>query len=140
MNTENIFSKIGGEPKLKVYHFEIFKGVKDEQGTIRRVRSVGRATHVDGQKTFRIKLATLEEVDFYLLPEKKFEGRDFSILRRKQADNLARKFLWNTVGEAKMLEGSNSGLMQLSWDIFGAQDIYMNMQPRFETEETAVAE
>ena len=103
VDSENVFSKLSSEARSKVYHFEVFKGVKDESGKINRIRSMGSASHIDGQKTFKVKLSTLEEVDFFLLPEKKFEGRDFTILRRRLADDLARKFVWKTVGEGHIL-------------------------------------
>lgn len=124
----NILVKEATQPKL--YRFEVFKGFSDDFGKIRRVKSIGEATHLDGTHTYQIRIAAIEEVEFFLLPEKHDPSRDFSILRRKPSADSSKKYLWTTVGEAKLLSGLNSGFLKLEWDFFGADDVYLNLQPK----------
>lgn len=130
----NLVSKLNLETKPRVYRFDVFKGTQEESGKIQKLRTMGEAFHVDGQKTFRVTIHTVKEIEYFLLPEKKFLGRDFTILRREPSHDAKRKFLWTTVGEGKILTGINSGLMQLNWDLFGANDVFMNLHPKIEVE------
>jgi hypothetical protein len=114
----------------KVYRFDIFMGRKDTEGRIQKVRSIGVAYHTDGQATYSIRLKTFLDDAFFLLPEKKSSGADFLILTRVPAKRAGKPFFWNTVGEAKFLRGPDSGFMHLVWDLFGGDNIYMDLYPK----------
>lgn len=119
------------QEKAKAYRFDVFKGAVDANGKVHKLKSVGNGYLVDGCKTYTIYLKTFLEDVFYLLPEqKKMTKADFVILTREPSQNPARKFFWNNVGEGSVLTGENAGLLQLSWDMLGVSDIYLNLYPR----------
>ena len=117
--------------RVLAYKFDIFKGVKDLDGRILRLRSAGQAIVTDGQKTYTIHLKTLLHDRFYLLPDtrRSSSGSDFVILTREPCLSLGKKYFWNNVGDAKVLTGVNAGLMQLKWDLFGGDDLYLSLYP-----------
>ncbi|MGE4232066.1 MAG: hypothetical protein AB7F43_01945 [Bacteriovoracia bacterium] len=117
--------------KQSVYRFAIFKGKQDETGKITKVKNVGSAYIRDGLRTYFVHLKTFLKDEFFLLPNSKKVGdaADFVILTREPAaQNLGRKYFWNNVGEARVLDGVNQGLMKLSWDVL-ATDLYMQLYP-----------
>lgn len=120
-----------------VFRFDIFKGVVDTHGRVLKVKSVGHALITEGSHTYTVYLKTLLKDQFYMLPERTHTDRyDFVILTREESFKEGRKYFWNNVGEAKLLDGSNRDLLKLTWDIFGADDIYLNTVP---TKKTVVA-
>ncbi len=114
----------------KMYRFDIFKGVENADGKIQKVRSVGSAQIMEGSKTYTVYLKTLLKDVFYLLPEQKRMTRgDYVLLTREPSQTPGRKYFWNNVGECYVLGGENAGFMKLSFDLFGANDIFMNLHP-----------
>lgn len=127
---ESVRQRLNTQDKVTVYRFDIFKGKQDQDGKVVKIKSVGSAYLRDGLKTYTVNLKTLLGDKFYLLPNSKPEmGADFVILTREPAQNLGRKYFWNNVGDGRVLDGPNAGIMRLTWDIF-AGDIYMNLHPR----------
>lgn len=117
--------------KPRAFRFDIFKGQKNEAGKINKLKSVGGASLVEGSQTYSVYLKTFLNDVFYLLPErKKITKVDFIILTREPSQNPRRKYFWNNVGEGSVLTGENSGLVALTWDVFGANEIYLNLYPR----------
>ena len=117
-----------------VYRFDIFKGVRSESGKVSKVKSVGAAYLREGLKTYTVNLKTFLNDKFYLLPNSKREyDADFVILTREPALNPGRKYFWNNIGDGKVMDGINSGIMRLNWDVFGS-DIYMTLHPANVTE------
>lgn len=113
-----------------IFRFDIFKGAQDEAGRIQKVKSVGHALINEGAHTYTIHLKTLLKDQFFMLPERTHTDRyDFVILTREDSYQQGRKYFWNNVGEAKLLEGKNRDLLKLSWDLFGTDDIYLNTVP-----------
>lgn len=113
-----------------IFRFDIFKGMADAKGRIKKVKSVGHALITEGSHTYTIYLKTLLKDQFYMLPERTHMDKyDFVILTREESFREGRKFFWNNVGEAKLLEGENRDLLKLTWDIFSADDIYLNTIP-----------
>lgn len=111
------------------YRFDIFKGTVGPDGKITRVRSVGSAYLRDGMKTYVVALKTFLEDRFYLLPNTKSENEaEFVILTREAAQHINRKYFWNSIGDGKILEGTNAGLLKLNWDVL-SDDIYMSLHP-----------
>src|ERR1700722_5001845 len=90
-------------PLKQSFRFDIFKGETDEEGNVRRVRSVGAAHIVQGCKTYTVHLKTFLSDVFYLLPEeKKYTSADFLIYTREDSKLPNRKYYWNLVGEGKI--------------------------------------
>ena len=116
--------------KAKAFRFDVFKGAVDSDGKVHKLKSVGNGYLVEGCKTYTIYLKTFLNDVFYLLPEqKKMTKADYIILTREPSQNPSRKYFWNNVGEGVLLTGENAGLLQLTWDIFGDSDIYLNLYP-----------
>jgi hypothetical protein len=129
---ESIRSKVDpAAATVTVYRFDIFKGVKGSDGKVSKIKSVGSSYIREGLKTYTVHLKALLKDTFYLLPNTKPTTTDaeFVILTREPAQNSGKKYFWNNVGEGRVLDGVNHGLMQLSWDVLMADDIYMTLHP-----------
>lgn len=128
-SNEVLFPKVENfAPKSKV--FEIFKGVKDHGGRIRKSRTLGQARIFEGSKTYHVFIKSLLQSRFFLLPENRHPKRyEYVILTREPSQDADRKYYWSSVGDGRILMGENQGLMQLNWDFFGAADIYMRLDP-----------
>ncbi len=114
--------------KVMVYRFDVFKGKVDDNGKVEKVKSVGTAYLREGLHTYTVHLKTFLNDSFYLLQNTKSDGPDFVILTREPAQNINRKYFWNSVGGASVLDGENAGIMKLNFDLFG-EDIYMKVNP-----------
>lgn len=117
-------------PLPKRYRFEIFKGSLGPDGVVRRVRSAGVALLTEGMKTYTVHMKTLFCDTFYLLPEQKNRSEaDFAILTRELSTRPPRRYFWHNVGTGVILPAPNHGLVRLTWDFFGATDLYMSLYP-----------
>ncbi len=116
---------------LKVHRFDIFKGVVQPNGQIRKVRTVGSARLSEGYATYIVQLKLLLGATFYMLPDREgFERTGcYSLLTREDSTAPGKRFFWNKVGEGIKLASPNQELVQLCWDVFGADDIYMSLIP-----------
>lgn len=128
--TEISHNVAGETPLRKLYLFDIFRGEVDSSGTIRKVRSVGIAAHGEGQKTYKVSLKTFINFDFFLMKESQNKNIDYALLTREAPKKAGRKYFWHMVGEGKLLLGANSGLLNLCWDVFPAENIYMSLHPK----------
>lgn len=118
------------------YRFDIFKAIVGRDGQVLKVRSVGTASLLPGTRTYHVRLRTLLKDEFFLLPEDKSKSAaDFAILTREPSIRPGRKYYWHRVGEGYVEQGLNSGVMKLSWDLFGVSDIYMTLHPYSTPEE-----
>lgn len=123
-------AKLSTDKRAKTYRFDIFKGIEDSTGKVQKIRSVGAAQLMEGARTYTVYLKSLLQDVFYLMPEEKRLTRgDYVILTREPSPVPPRKYFWNNIGEGYVLGGTNAGLMRLDWDLFGALDIYMSLQP-----------
>src|ERR1700722_17765180 len=90
--------------KPRAFKFDIFKGIADGTGKIQKIKTVGHAHLVDGNKTYFIYLKTLLKDVFYLLPEqKKITEADYVLLTREPSQNPSRKYYWNNVGDGVVM-------------------------------------
>jgi hypothetical protein len=113
--------------KVKVYRFDVFKGLVNKDGKVEKVCSVGHSTLYEGSTTYSIYLKTLLKDQFYLLPEQDVNRPfDFVILTREPSHMPGKKYFWNRVGTAKLLSDQNAGVMQLNFDLFNCVDLYLN--------------
>ncbi len=130
METDKILNEGLEKVQAKRFRFDIFKGIKNAEGRISKVKSLGHALLFEGSNTYNVKLNSLLGVEFFLLPERKeTEEADYVILTREPFQRLGRKFYWHNVGQASFLKSPNSALMEMNWDLFGHGDIYMNLYP-----------
>lgn len=129
--TESANAKNDAPATVTVYRFDIFKGAQNSDGKVVKIKSVGSAYIREGLKTYTVHLKAFLKDTFYLLPNSKpvHSDADFVILTREPAQNAGRKYFWNNVGEGRILDGANHGIMRLSWDVMMADDIYMTLHP-----------
>ncbi len=117
-----------------IFRFDIFKGITDASGKVQKLKSVGHALINEGTSTYTIYLKTLLKDQFFMLPERTHLDRyDFVILTREDSFREGRKYFWNNVGMAKLLDGENRDLLKLSWDLFATDDLYLNTLPTKKT-------
>ncbi len=116
--------------KREIFKFDIFKGERAPDGRIVKVHSMGTASLAEGSATYHLHLKALLKDNFYLLPQGRDESQlGYAILTREDSLNGKRKFFWHRVGEAKVLDGHNHGLMALTWDLFPNAEIFMSLYP-----------
>ncbi len=113
----------------KAYRFDIFKGV-EENGKLKKTRSVGFAYLPEGAKTYMVYLRTFLKDQFCLLPEQKgLTDGDYVILTREPSKKPGRKYRWHNVGTCKILTGEMSGYMKMDFDLLCSDGIYMSLHP-----------
>lgn len=124
-------SKVNPPGLVTLYRFDLFKGVLDGSGKVVKIRSVGSAYVREGLKTYTVHLKGLLKDTFYLLQNTKPRTTDaeYVLLTREPSQQSGRKYFWNNVGEGRILDGVNHGLMHLTWDVFMADDLYMTLHP-----------
>jgi hypothetical protein len=116
--------------RVTVYRFDVFKGTKMSDGTIAKIKSVGSAFVREGLQTYTLHLKALLKDTFYLLPNTRPNTPgDYIILTREPSQKPGKKYFWNNVGVGQILDQANQGVMQLSWDVLMADDIYMKLEP-----------
>jgi hypothetical protein len=120
-----------GSGKTTIYRYDLFKGAKDSSGTVTKIKSIGNAYIREGLKTYTVHLKTFLKDTFYLLQNTnpRHSNADYVILTRELAQHSGKKYFWSNVGEGRVLEGPNHGLMHLAWDVFLSDDIYMTLHP-----------
>lgn len=104
------------------YKFQLF--VRTEEG---KTKSVGTAFLEDGNIRYTIKLWSLVNEKFYLLPTEQ-DSRKFILMTRElnRSENAKTKYHWNVIGSAKPNQAQTE--LELSFDIF-ERKIYLNMIP-----------
>jgi hypothetical protein len=104
------------------YKFQLF--VRTEEG---KSKSVGTAFLEDGNIRYTIKLWSLVNEKFYLLPTEQ-DSRKFILMTRElnRSENPKTKYHWNVIGSAKANAAQDE--LEISFDIF-ERKIYLNMIP-----------
>lgn len=118
------------QARVTIYRFDLFKGIKMEDGKIVKIKSVGSAFVREGLQTYTVHLKTLLKDTFYLLPNTRPNTPgDYVILTRELSQKPGKKYFWNNVGIGEFLDAPNDGIMRLSWDVLITDDIYMTLEP-----------
>lgn len=126
--------------KVKVYRFDVFKGIVNGVGKVEKVCTVGHSTLYEGSTTYSIYLKTLLKDQFYLLPEQDMaRPYDFVILTRELSSLPGKKYFWNRVGTAKLLSEQNAGIMKIEFDLFSSAELYLNFHDAVIKEQDAKA-
>jgi hypothetical protein len=124
---KNIDQSQGQSGKVRVFRFDVFKGVLNDDGKVEKVVSVGHSTLYEGSTTYSLYLKTFLKDQFYLLPEQDANRPfDYVILTREASSLPGKKYFWNRVGTAKLLSDQNAGIMRLEFDLFATVDLYLN--------------
>ena len=103
------------------YEFKIF--VADDDGNR---KSVGAAILKEGQDMYHLKIWSLLQEKFFLIPNRK-DPKKFFIMTREplKNQNERRKFNWNIVGNGK---ATDQDLIELNFDLF-EKKIFLNIIP-----------
>ena len=112
---------------IPFYRFEVFQGEKNANGKVTKTKSVGMAYLKSGESRYSLKLFTLVDDQFYLLPNRN-DPSQYLILTAiiNQKPDAARKCIWNVVGSGNV--NTQQGLIELQFDLF-EKPIYLNIFP-----------
>ena len=106
---------------VKFYRFQLF--VED----IDRKKTVGMAYLKEGQGIYTLRLWTLLEDKFFLLPSKDDSSKYLLMTREPNRSSSSKnKYFWNIVGNAQVLSGKN--VIELNFDLL-EKKIYMSIFP-----------
>ena len=113
------------------YRFQICLGKMKNENEFQRSKSVGMAYLKNGQNMYTIKLWTLTNEKYYLIPSKEDPSK-FLIFSREpnKKDQTRSKYFWNIVGNGKAL--STQGIVQLDFDLLHCS-LYLNLFPEAST-------
>lgn len=105
----------------KFYRFQLFV-----QGTEKK-NTVGMAYLKEGQSIYTLRLWTLLDDKYFLLPSKDDSTKYLLMTREPNKSNSSKnKYFWNIVGNAKVLSAKN--VIELNFDLL-EKKIYMNIFP-----------
>lgn len=108
----------------KFYRFQIF--VEGTEGGSKK-KNVGMAYLKEGQGIYTLRLWTLLEDKFFLLPSKDDSSKYLLMTREPNKSGSSKnKYFWNIVGNAKVLSGKN--VIELNFDLL-EKKIYMSIFP-----------
>ena len=108
--------------KTNFYRFQVF--VKDSTGN---KRTIGAAYLQEGQAIYTLRLWTLLNEKFFLLPSKEDPTKYLVMTREPNNSQLTtNKYFWNIVGSAKA--NAAQSVLELSFDIF-EKTIYVSIFP-----------
>lgn len=108
----------------KFYRFQLF--VKSTDGNTKK-KTVGMAYLKEGQGIYTLRLWTLLEDKFFLLPSKD-DSTKYLLMTREPNKSAAskNKYFWNIVGNAKA--DSANGVIEMNFDLLDKK-IYMSIYP-----------
>lgn len=108
----------------KFYRFQLFVDGA-ESGS--KKKTVGMAYLKEGQGIYTLRLWTLLEDKFFLLPSKDDSSKYLLMTREPNKSGSSKsKYFWNIVGNAKVLSGKN--VIELKFDLLDKK-IYMSIFP-----------
>lgn len=109
------------------YRFQVMMGHPNSDGRFEKTKSVGMAYLKEGQTTFTLRLWTLLNERFYVLPNKKDASRVLVLSREANKNpNSRNKYFWNIVGNGRV--DSKVGVVRLEFDLF-EKPLYMSIFP-----------
>lgn len=109
---------------IKFYRFQLFvDGVESDS----KKKTVGIAYLKEGQGIYTLRLWTLLEDKFFLLPSKDDSSKYLLMTREPNKSGSSKnKYFWNIVGNGKVLSGKN--VIELNFDLL-EKKIYMSIFP-----------
>jgi hypothetical protein len=109
------------------YRFQVFRGIKELSGKIKKTKSVGMAYLKEGQNIFSLRLWTFSSERYYILSHKKDPTKYFVMVREPNKSPRARtKYFWNIVGSGTV--DSAQGIIELEFDLL-SDPIFVNIHP-----------
>lgn len=122
----NTFAQNGNESN-QYFRFQVFQGIKELNGKIKKTKSVGMAYLKEGQNMFSLRLWTFSRERFFLLPHKSDPSKYLVMTREPNKSPKAKnKYFWNIVGSGTV--DSTQGVIELDFDLL-SKPIYVNIHP-----------
>lgn len=108
----------------KFYRFQLF--VEGTENSTKK-KTVGMAYLKEGQGIYTLRLWTLLDDKFFLLPSKEDSTKYLLMTREPNKSGASKnKYFWNIVGNANVLSGRN--VIELNFDLL-EKKIYMSIFP-----------
>ncbi len=122
---ENKITVLSENNNGQFFRFQVFQG--DLTIRLTKTKSVGMAYLKEGQNTITLRLWTLVNEKFYILPSKT-DSTKYLVMTREPNKNPSNKnkYFWNIVGNGEA--NSLLGVITLHFDLFD-KPIYMNIHP-----------
>ncbi len=109
------------------YRFQAFQGEIQADGTVKKLRTVGMAYLKQGQSLYTLRLWTLLNDRFYILPNKNDPARYLVMTREPNKNPLAKnKYFWNIVGNGRA--DSTLGAIRIQFDLL-EKPIFLGLFP-----------
>ena len=122
----NTFTKNNNDDS-KFFRFQVIQGDKDQNGAIKKTKSVGMAYLKEGQSIFNLRLWMLSLERYYILPHKADPSKYLVMTREPNKNpNGRNKFFWNIVGSGFV--DSIQGFIELEFDLL-SKPIYVSIHP-----------
>jgi hypothetical protein len=113
------------------FRFQVFIGDKQNNGSVKKTKSVGMAYLSEGQNIYTLRLWTFSWDRYYVLPDKNDASRLLVMTREpSKSPESKNKYYWNIVGNGVV--DSKNGVIRLDFDLLGVP-IYMNLYPETST-------
>lgn len=111
----------------KFYRFQVFQGKFDQDGNLRKTKSVGMAYLKEGQNMFTLRLWTFVNERFYLILNQNDASKYLIMTREPNKNPVSKnKYFWNIVGHGDI--DTSKGLVTIEFDLL-EKPIYMNTHP-----------
>lgn len=122
----NTIAKTNDESN-QYFRFQVFQGVKDLSGKLKKTKSVGMAYLKSGQNIFSLRLWTFSWDRYFILPHKTDTSKYLVMTREpNKSPNARTKYYWNIVGNGTV--DSVQGVIELEFDLL-SKPIYVNIHP-----------
>ncbi len=110
------------------YRFQVYTGTLDDNGAVKKEKSVGFATLKEGQDMYSVKLWTFPQEKYYLIPTKDDPTKILIMTReeKKAPSQNNRKYNWSIVGNGTVI--SQKGVAFLDFDLLPLS-IFMSIYP-----------
>ncbi|MGE3756119.1 MAG: hypothetical protein AB7H97_00090 [Pseudobdellovibrionaceae bacterium] len=109
------------------YRFQVFQGMKDASGKVKKTKSVGMAYLKEGQNIFSLRLWMFSWDRYFILPHKADSSKYLVMTREPNRSPKAKnKYFWNIVGNGTV--DSVQGVIELEFDLL-SKPIYVNIHP-----------
>lgn len=124
--------------KPELYRFKLMQGQTTNEGNFEKTKTVGMAYHVDGSRSYSLKLWTLLKDRFYLVPRKNDPSLFLVLTRESNRNPSARnRSFSNIVGNAKAFP--SLGVVKIEFDLLD-KPIYMSIHPESHTQSSRIQE
>ncbi|HLE12951.1 MAG: hypothetical protein A2504_13025 [Bdellovibrionales bacterium RIFOXYD12_FULL_39_22] len=128
---------MSNDEQANFYRFVVYLGEEKGLGKIEKTKTIGMAYLKDGHATYTVRLWTLLNERFYLIPHKSDVGRYYIMTREANKFSESRKkYFWNIVGMARV--DAANGYMRLDFDLI-EKTIYMSIYPEMKESSSTLA-